>query len=203
MFSNKFLSVLVSLETSAQALNFVSAPHASPPVCFWRNQKTSFSGSQIGAGGYVWRGCRGERPVAPNRSHLPRWDDTFFKKEAVQRPFAATVTRKHLDSHCHLSQTWLELPGLSHFLSTVAHITGGRFHLFQYSVDDKSDPWELSDVGSWAGFQTNCGRNQDNLFPIKGITKTTKAKRGCPNRFFCLKLFLRVNQCWGRDRFKQ
>ena len=102
----------------------------------------------------------------------------------------------------HFSQTWLELPGLSHFLSTVAHITGGRFHLFQYLNDDKSDPWGLSDVGSWAGFHTNCGRNQDNLPSIKGITKTNKAKRGCSERLFCLKLFLRVNKYW-RDQFKQ
>lgn len=114
------------------------------------------------------------------------------------KPFATKVTRRHLDSHSHLSQTWLEPPQPSHFVSTVAHITGGRFHLFQYLVDDESDPWERSDMGSWADFQTNCGKNQDNLYPIKEIMKTNKAKRGCCEKFLCLNSFLGlISVGWG------
>lgn len=167
MFSNKLLSLLVSSEASAQALCFVCAsclPSPSSPLCYWncccRSWKASFCSRQLGARGFMKGDYRGECPTAPNWSHWWRWNGTFFKKEAIQTPFAAKATRKHLDSRSHFSQTWLELPGLSHFLSTVAHITGGRFHLFQYLNDDKSDPWELSDVGSWAGFHTNCKRNQ-------------------------------------------
>lgn len=167
MFSNKVLSLLVSSEASAQALCFVCAsclPSPSSPLCYWncccRSWKASFRSRQLGARGFMLGDYRGECPTAPSRWYWWRWNGTFFKKEAIQTPFAAKATRKHLDSRSHFSQTWLELPGLSHFLSTVAHITGGRFHLFQYLNDDKSDPWELSDVGSWAGFHTNCKRNQ-------------------------------------------
>ena len=162
MFSNKSLSLLVSLETSAQALNFVSAPHASRPVCFWRSRKTSFSSSQIRAGGYVRGGYRGERPVAPNWSHLSRWNATFFKKEAIQRPFAAKVTRKHLDSHRHLSQTWLELPGLSHFLSMwlILRVAGSTCFNICLMTKVTLESWE-----TWAAEQASK--------PVVGETKIT------------------------------
>lgn len=58
-------------------------------------------------------------------------------QEWRQRPFPANITGEAFGLPWSPPATWLELPGLSHFLSTVGHITHGRFHLFQYLVDDK------------------------------------------------------------------
>lgn len=105
MFSNKLLSLLVSFETSAQALCFVCAsclPSPSSPLCYWscccRSWKASFCSRQLGARGFMRGDYRAECLTAPNQSHWWHWNGTFFKKEAIQAPFAAKATRKHLDS---------------------------------------------------------------------------------------------------------
>lgn len=156
MLSNK-LSSLVSPETpTVLALSSLSAPspqrpRLSCPRWCWSCGRTRLFSSWLGACGFVHGDWKGVCPVAVKQSHIWHWNATVFRSEAIQRPFAAKVLRRHLDSQSPLTNlTWAART--ESFLSTVGHITRGRFHLFQYLVDDKSDSWELSDGGSWAGF---------------------------------------------------
>lgn len=124
--SNRLLSPLASSECPTTALSFAPAPKRQPepelsrPLCWCcsgKSPETWFSSSWLGAGGFVRGDCRWVGLIAMNQSHLWPWNGTFFGGEASQRPSAVKVTRRHLDARGHLFQTWLELPGLSHFLS--------------------------------------------------------------------------------------
>lgn len=159
---NTLLSSLASFETPTPALSSVSAPRCQPKAelscCRGRSREIRFSGNWLGASGGA---CRQVCPVAMSHSHLRHWNGTFFENEAIQK------SQEAFGLPCSPLSDLTWAARTESFSSTVGLILGSKSHLFQYLVDDKSDSWKLSNMRSWAGFHTNCGRNQDNLSPYK------------------------------------
>lgn len=181
MLYNKLLSSLVLPETrTAPALNFVSASLCQPPI---RANKGQVALCMEIAKGYVqlhWTSHTDDIGMPLSSRMKPKALCCKHHKEAFGFPWSPPAT-------------WFELPGLSHFLSTVGHITHSRFHLFQYLVDDKMILEKKWATGTAEQVSIPIVRDtEDNLSPTKGNMKTTRPKEGV----------LGVNQCWVRNEFK-
>lgn len=177
---NKLLSSLVLPETpTAPALSFVSASSCQPPIWANKGQVALCMETAKGYDQLHWTSHIYDIGMPLSSRMKPKALCCTHHKEAFGFPGSPPAT-------------WLELPGLSHFLSTVGHITHSRFHLFQYLVDDKMTLEKWATGAAEQVSKPIVRDTQDNLSPTKGNMKTTRPQEGV----------LGVNQCWMRNQFK-
>ena len=191
MFSNKLLSLLVSLKTSAQALCFVCTSCLPSPVLLCViGVAAAGAGRPASAATSSGQGASCKETTERNvRLHQTgHIDDTGMARSSRRKPFRHPLLQKPqgniwIPPVISLKPDWSCQDWVTFFpLWLILQVAGSTCFNIWMMTKVTLESWV-----TWAAEQASTpivGETKITCPPIKGITKTNKAKRGCSRGSF-------------------